>query len=253
MEGSVNKDISLVIVDNKNHNLAKFSIEKTLENIDCKEIITYSDRPIIEGAKHIPLIKEINLYDYSSIILKQLWSHIETDYVLVVQYDGMAICKDLWDNQWFNYDYIGAIWPWTVKGQAVGNGGFSLRSRRLLEACRDNKIQLGGESGQNEDIAICVEYRSLLENQYKIQYAPREAAIRFSTENYYQGPSFGFHGLWNAARFLDKKDVEYVMNNIQPYTWRDSSKAQVWIRMLMDRGFDDLAMQSIDILNKLDK
>ena len=34
-------------------------------------------------------------------------------------------------------DYIGAPWPHFRDGHNVGNGGFSLRSRRLLEACRE--------------------------------------------------------------------------------------------------------------------
>ncbi len=249
----MSKNITLFIVDNRNHDLAKFAIEKTLENIDCREIITYSDRPIIEGAKHVPLRKEINLYDYSSIVLKQLWSHVETDHVLVIQYDGMAIRGDLWDDSWLKYDYIGAIWPWPIKGQNMGNGGFSLRSKKLLDACRDNQIQLGGESGQNEDTAICVEFRSLLEEKYGIQYAPKDVASKFSTENYFQGPSFGFHGLWNAAKFMDKKDVEYIMNHIQDYTWKDASKTQVWIKMLIERGFDDLVMQTLKILERVNK
>lgn len=249
----MSKDITLFIADNRNHKLAKFAIEKTLSSIDCKEIITYSDRPIIEGAKLIPLRKEINLYDYSSIVLKQLWSHIETDHVLIIQYDGMAIRRDLWDDAWLKYDYIGAIWPWPIKGQNMGNGGFSLRSRKLIDACRDNKIQLGGESGQNEDSAICVEFRNHLEEKYGIQYAPKEVAGKFSTENYFQEPSFGFHGIWNAAKFMDKTDVEYIMNHIQDYTWKDASKTQMWIRILMERGFDDLVMQTINILNGIKK
>ena len=247
------KSITLFIADNRNHALAKFAIEKTLENIDCREIITYSDRPIIDGAKHVPLRKEINLYDYSSIVLKQLWSHVETDHVLVIQYDGMAIRGDLWDDAWLQYDYIGAVWPWPIKGRNMGNGGFSLRSRKLIDACRDNAIQLGGESGQNEDTAICVEFRPYLEEKYGIQYASKEAATKFSTENYFQGDSFGFHGLWNAAKFMDKKDVEYIMNHIQDYTWKDASKTQVWIRMLMERGFDDLVMQTLKILERVNQ
>lgn len=253
MGATVTKNITLFIADNRNHDLARFSIEKTLSNLDCREVITYSDKPLIEGAKHVPLRKEINLYDYSSIVLKQLWSHVETDHVLVIQYDGMAIRGDLWDNNWLKYDYIGAIWPWPIKGRNMGNGGFSLRSRKLLDACRDNKIQLGGESGQNEDTAICVEFRPYLEEQYQINFAPRSVAGKFSTENFFQEPSFGFHGLWNAAKFMDKKDVEFIMNNIQDYTWRDSSKTQVWIRMLMERGFDDLVVKTLKILDDINK
>lgn len=242
------KDITLFVIDNKNHELAKFAIQKTLQNLDCKEVITYSDRPILEGAKHIPLRKEISLYDYSYIVLKQMWSHIETEHVLILHYDGMAINGQLWDDNWLKYDYIGAIWPWPINGRDMGNGGFSLRSRRLLDACKDVKIQLNGPA-DNEDTAICVDYRPYLESRYGIQYAPRDVAGKFSTENFYQEPSFGFHGIWNAARFLNKAEIEYMMNHIT-YTWKDLSKAQLWVNILSERGFKDLAQQSIELINK---
>jgi len=60
---------------------------------------------------------------------------------LLVQPDGFVINPDKWDNQFFEYDYIGAPWeqvphsyldPWG-KPHRVGNGGFSFRSKKLLD------------------------------------------------------------------------------------------------------------------------
>ena len=47
------KDITLVVIDFLNHELAKFSIEQTLKHIDVKEVLIVSDREIISGARHI--------------------------------------------------------------------------------------------------------------------------------------------------------------------------------------------------------
>jgi hypothetical protein len=63
----------------------------------------------------------------------------------VVQYDGMAANKMHWSDDYYNYDYIGAPWPdrftWIRPEEKVGNGGFSLRSMKLIEALRDPFIK----------------------------------------------------------------------------------------------------------------
>ena len=241
------KDITLIIVDNSSHDLAKFAIEKTLEAIDCKEVITFSDRPIVEGAKFIPIVNKINLYDYSTVMVKHLWLHVETEYALTIQWDGMAVNRNLWDDAFLNYDYIGAIWPWPIQGINMGNGGFSLRSRKLLDALRDTDIKLGTElSGQNEDIAIAVEYRKLLMEKYGINYAPQEVARRFSTENEWLGSTFGFHGLWNIPRFLNRQEVEQLLFSVKDRYWSDASKANQMIRVLLEQGYEDLAKYCYD-------
>ena len=250
----MSKDITLIIVDNVNHDLAKFAIEKTLSVIPCKEVITFSDRPIIQGAKFIPIRKNINLYDYSEIMTKQLWTYVETDHALTIQWDGMAVNQDLWNDDFLTYDYIGALWAWPIAGQTVGNGGFSLRSRKLIEALRDNNVRLGTEvSGQNEDVAIAVEYRDLMQTKYGIKYATPDVAASFATENVWNGPSFGFHGLWNIPRFLNKDEINFIIDHIPSYYWNDLDKAQHLINVLVEQDHEDLAHKVYDIASKDDE
>ena len=73
----------------------------------------------------------------------------------------------LWDPKFLNYDYIGALWPHYKENQ-VGNGGFSLRSKKLLESSRklieenpDYNLPL------IEDDYICREKRLDLEKNSK--------------------------------------------------------------------------------------
>ena len=56
-----------------------------------------------------------------------------------------------WDAAFLDCDYLGAKWFWHNDGMRVGNGGFSLRSRRLLLALQDPRIDLV----EAEDTAIC--------------------------------------------------------------------------------------------------
>ena len=233
----MSKDISIVIVDTASHTLAKFAIEQTLKTIDCKEVLVFSDQEIIKGAKHIPIRLNINLHDYSEIMLNHLWLHVETEHALVIQWDSMAVNQHMWTDDFLKYDYIGAIWPWPTQGIEMGNGGFSLRSRKLLEALRDPKVYLGPVSGQNEDIAICVEHRQLLIEK-GIKYAPSNLARMFATENEWLGPAFGFHGIWNMPRFLPEADIRYAIENMPIRFWKDHSKVLAFAKTLREYGFD---------------
>ena len=74
--------------------------------------------------------------DYSRFVLHNLADHIDTDHVLVVQWDGFVRDGRCWQDEFLAYDYIGAVWPQFEDDWKVGNGGFSLRSKKLLEATR---------------------------------------------------------------------------------------------------------------------
>jgi Protein of unknown function (DUF5672) len=224
------KDISLVIVDNFCHNLAKFSIEQTLQHIDCRKVLTFSDREIISGATLVPIKKSISMVDYAQVMLKHLWLHVDTEHILIVQWDGMAVDRDQWDDEYLKYDYIGSPWG----DGLIGNGGFSLRSRKLLDCLRDNQIQITSDTGQDEDIIICKHYRSNLEKQ-GIKFAPTELANKFSIEHQHTGDTFGFHGIWNAARYFDIDTLRFIQRNWPEYM-NSSSKKYLWDALLQQRG-----------------
>jgi len=241
-------NLSLVIVDNLQHDLAKFSIEQTLTQIDANEVILFSDRNFFPGSKFINIRKNITVFDYSEIILKHLWLYLETDYALIIQWDGMAIDKNSWNNNFYNYDYIGA--PWNSQSlHNVGNGGFSLRSKKLIDALRDNDIQLGRQSGELEDAAICKEFRTYLEDKYQIKFAPYDLAKDFSFELDYTNKTFGFHGIWNTARFFNSKQLEYIIENIPNYIWKTDWKCRRLIQILIEKQFIDLVYKCKEKMN----
>lgn len=99
-----------------------------------------------------------------------------------------------WDPTFLDYDYIGAPWPHFPEGMRVGNGGFSLRSRRLIDACAAIPV-----SREAEDVAICRTHRSALEAQ-GLRFAPDALARRFAYERMTRrGDEFGFHGAFNMV------------------------------------------------------
>lgn len=128
---------------------------------------------------------------YSSFVIKELDKYFDTDFVLIVQHDGYVLDDNAWDEDFLNYDYIGA--PWLESADFnVGNGGFSLRSKKLQHIlATDDFIK----PIHPEDNCICKVYRSYLEEKYGIKYAPDYVAEKFSFElREPNQPTFGFHG-----------------------------------------------------------
>jgi hypothetical protein len=101
----------------------------------------------------------------------------------------------------------------------VGNGGFSLRSRRLLDACLDDHVTIPNNKGPAEDQAIGNDHRQFLETKYHIQYAPEELARQFSFELGRHEPSFGFHGLWNIFNLMPSSAHDYFYTRIDYTGW----------------------------------
>jgi Protein of unknown function (DUF5672) len=151
---------------------------------------------------------------YSKFIVYELHKYIKSEYVLIVQADGYVLHPKKWSDSFLQYDYIGA--PWRIKHNAyidpfnkhqrVGNGGFSLRSRKLLQTPIYHKIEWNinddnfykhmGVNSQAEDGIICVHNRHLYEKAGNV-FAPLEVALKFSceqkTDEYDGRLTFGFH------------------------------------------------------------
>jgi hypothetical protein len=151
---------------------------------------------------------------YSYFMIYQLYKYITTPFCLTIQYDGFVINPDSWKPEFLDYDYIGA--PWPIKNDAfispfgehirVGNGGFSLRSKKLLETPNMINIPFEVNIGSfykhmnancyNEDGNICVHNRHLFES-VGCKFAPLEIAKYFSHETPLQETinikPFGFH------------------------------------------------------------
>jgi hypothetical protein len=144
---------------------------------------------------YYPIERFSDVRDYSAFILSRLLGYINTSHVLIIQWDGFVHNPAAWDPAFLQFDYVGAPWPHFAAPGNVGNGGFSLRSRKLLQAVSDQRFTWDGGA---EDVAICRHNRNWLESEHGIRFAPSDVAARFSIEHGAppQG-SFGFHGVFN--------------------------------------------------------
>jgi hypothetical protein len=211
---------TLCCVDCTNHELSIAAIKHCFQSCQFNQILFFTDREFRLGeieVIRIPPIKSIE--EYSLFIIKELNNYIETDFVLITQYDGFIVNPDSWTTEFQKYDYIGAKWRYT-DGMNVGNGGFSLRSKRLLQAFSSRNIHVDGKSVKNgEDHFICRLARRFLESNYNIQFAPEAIADKFSYEyvNSTEKP-FGFHGLFNIWEYIKSEDVDNFVNRLSQKT-----------------------------------
>jgi glycosyltransferase involved in cell wall biosynthesis len=158
-----------------------------------------------------------NKDDYSKFMAYNLCDYIDSEYCLIVHNDAYVLHPEKWDKAFFKYDYLGAPWPknlhYTNEGVnvRVGNGGFSLRSKRMLNILNDLNLPFtdNGTGFYNEDGIMCVYYRKQLEDA-GIKFASVELAARFSHEFDCEEsvPSpFGFHNFKTTSRYKLFKDA----------------------------------------------
>ena len=214
--------LSLVISNlNANFNRVLFF---TSEEIDQKYLELF---PQLEIVKIHPII---SLVEYSRFIIKELNSFIETEFCLVTQGDGFIINPQFWSEEFLNYDYIAAPWrnqSHLVNSQGetvdildlnknrVGNGGFSLRSKKLLELSSQLDFDNIKTSSLSEDLIICHYFYEWFKDQ-GIKFAPLEIATKFSfeqtieeVENLSWKTTFGFHGKPHLIPVLNKLSQDW--------------------------------------------
>lgn len=166
------------------------------------DALLFTDPALVPQAPaglRVPPLQIASVPAYSEFMLRGLLPYIDTSHLLVVQWDGYLLDASQWDPQCLAFDYIGAPLRHQPPERAVGNGGFSLRSRRLLQALMDPAMVVR----HPEDICIYHDNPQRLEQDHDLRFAPPPLAAHFAYERLLPaGPTFGFHGLFNLHRVM---------------------------------------------------
>jgi hypothetical protein len=234
--------LGITCVDTKFYPKTQHALEQTLQtldHLDIKKVYWFSDQepafcctvplqhifiPRIDEADEARCFQKI----YSTVMLYQCPNLVLEDFNLIIHADGYAVNQAAWTDEFWNYDYIGAVWKkWTWWCEnLVGNGGFCLRSQKLLGALRTlqlpcdvdeypgSLLEPDWRASQGypkalryvpEDNIICRWYRLRLENEFGIKFAPNALADQFSIERNMESPwlgkSLGFHGKHGVHKF----------------------------------------------------
>ncbi|MDH2997508.1 hypothetical protein A1D22_07205 [Pasteurellaceae bacterium LFhippo2] len=194
---------------------------------DLKCLLVSPEKPehCPDYIQHIPC-KPFSYFEYNLFMIYGLGDLIQTDFCLVVQNDGWVTNGNQWKDEYFNYDYIGAPLPevahiennqlierkfapyffankdnFPENHYELQNGGFSLRSLRLMRAPRQYNLpmmvypysqfqhiplEMKWSYAKNhvahvEDLFLCAVYRKFFE-ELGMQFASRRVAAHFSCE-----------------------------------------------------------------------
>ena len=218
-------NVTLLSASSSEIDAAQVSMRISLHNIEfgAAKLLCSSDPekkyPDIEYVS-IPPLKSVD--SYNQIIFQDLHKYFNTSYCLIVQSDSFVVNYERWTEEFLKFDYIGAPWPDKVMirpinrflyldNNRVGNGGFSLRSRKLVEVTSKINFNSLKFPIKSEDLIIChYLYREMIKNG--IRFAPPKLAAQFSIESpgnlYGQDVNsvFGFHGKHLMSHFLKKYD-----------------------------------------------
>jgi ADP-heptose:LPS heptosyltransferase len=188
------KKVTLICVDCKNYGRAVTALKKSMEQCSFERVLFLTDIDIeVEGVEVIKIDSISSVRQYSRFMIKELFKYFDTEYCLTVQWDGFILNGDCWEEEFLDYDFIGSAWLYQERN--VGNGAFSLRSKKLQTILgTDDFIDVF----HPEDDIITRTYGAYLAKKYEIKIATVEVADRFAFE--LRRPiqkTLGFHGYFH--------------------------------------------------------
>lgn len=204
--------IDIISVDCINPSGAIAAINYCKQFFNFGRSIIFTDNQLdLSDIECVKINKIKSTVEYSNFIFR-LNEYLNNEFVLIVQSDGYIVNPSLWTNDFLLYDYIGAPWPieldWIIQQpenqkpyffnnlpkNRVGNGGFSLRSRKFLEySSQFNDCEEWGE-----DSFLCLKnYNNAID--FGIKFAPFDLALKFS----YEIPLIENGGSWNSLVKFD--------------------------------------------------
>ena len=237
------------------------------EKLKCLLVSPQAPQHLANYIEHLPC-QPFSYLEYNLFVLYLLDDLIDTDFALIVQNDGFVVDGNNWQEEFLDYDYIGApllhifekmpdgsikeyineeCTPYLKQPQEnvfIGqNGGFSLRSKRLLGLPRQLRIKSAfsipkplnkheklclqyNSVGHNEDVILTLLQRSTLEEQ-GVRFAPLKVASYFASETtliqreqnipfseVFGCHTFGFLVLTGENQLYMPKKVTFSDNNI---------------------------------------
>jgi len=235
--------VTLCAVDARSPGLALQSLQRSMAQVEFGRAVLFTHA--WQPPQPLPGVEIVDIgpirsgAEYSHFVLRGLPAHVTTSHVLVTQWDGFVVDARAWRDEFLACDYIGAPWPDQPAACAVGNGGFSLRSRKLLQAGLDAHIA----QEHPEDLMLCREYRAWLEQHHGVRFASLELARAFAFENAAAPvPVFGFHGPYNLPQVLDAATLSAWLHELPDDFFR-SRDARRLARALLARGMPRVAAQ----------
>lgn len=236
--------VTLCCVDTRTPELALYAMRRSMQALDfghCVLLSTAAARSLpLQGIELIEIPPIASIDAYSRLVLKELHPLVRTSHILLIQWDGFVRDAKLWSDDFLAWDYIGAPWVCGDLAGQVGNGGFSLRSRRLMHA-----LQSDGFPAHNpEDVCLAVTHKQAL-SQQGIRIADLPTAQRFACERGPWREAFGFHAMFNLPHVLPPDELRRFVEAL-PTGMCGSPDARHLLKNLIREGQLDAAQVLLD-------
>lgn len=199
--------VTLLFVETRAHKITERVINDCLSKAKFGDVMIYTDKPDlipIPGARVYPVPDFPNKKLAGQFYYSKAMEKVETDFALMLEWDAGIFDPDKWLPDFFDYDYIGA--PWNVRHDDpydVGNGGFTLMSKRLGHFLCEHTAQYPVAT----DWDICRIQRRHLEPM-GFKWAPYPMATRFAWELAPRCPDhFGYHGAFRWIDVLSRDEI----------------------------------------------
>ena len=241
------EDTTLIAIEGVSYNVDKIlkSLEITLDQCEFDDVKLLTpfdvDHEFHEKIRPMPSSTE-----YQYFCLNYMNDYFDTDYMLLIQSDSWVCNAEQYSPEFFNqYDYMGARWDFKdgdgsfggskrTNGN-VGNGGFSWRSKKLMnlvqsyckyEIVNGDLVTVAHNNNDGvfekvyvdkvrpEDHVICRMNRDFLESQGCVWPKSSWVEWNFSSESPRQGDlkyenQFGFHGIYtDLSKWPDREKYQ---------------------------------------------
>lgn len=193
-------DVTLVLIETREHDLALLALEDCERRAEFGDVLVFTDRPamFMRADRRVMTVPDWpDKIGWSRCFWTDVAPYMRTSHALGIQWDSWIVDPEMWRDEYLRFDYCGAPW-WYRDGMNVGNGGFSLRSTKLMRFVRQHRAQLPCISDADDDL-FCRKYRPTLE-QAGFVWAPEPLAMNFAFECVRPDPRarhFGFHAAFN--------------------------------------------------------
>jgi len=204
--------LNLVFVDFRNEPHFEYIIKNALIKLKGQCMVTF-----VCGPENYNYIKKLcnniseNIYiinenriinspkDYNKMCYDiNFWKKLKGEKILIHQFDAFILNSNI--NKFINYDYIGGYWYETKNNTHVGNGGLSIRTKKVIINILEN-FKL------NKKLPEDIFFGNILKNNENLGFlADDDTAKSFSIEGSFSLNKFGCHKFW--------KDGVYFNDNI---------------------------------------
>lgn len=193
-------DVTLVLIETREHDLAELALKDCEAKVEFGDVVVLTDRPsqFLRADRRVIAVPDWpEKIGWSRCFWYDLPLHVRTSHALCIQWDSWVVHTDMWREDYLQYDYVGAPW-WYTDGMNVGNGGFCLRSSKLMRYVRANRDRFPCVVDLDDDL-YCRKYRQGLQAA-GFEWAPEPIAYAFAFEVVRHDPTsrhFGFHACYN--------------------------------------------------------